>query len=238
MTVYRTKENSDRDQNDNPESDRGQRIFREQDAIHDRTGAVVRSLGGAALFNLNRLLMQWVYRVEVQGLTQLPKQAPFLLTPNHVSLLDPLAIAAVLPHHILEHTYWAGWVGIMFRNRLMRLISRATHVVPIDPHRAPMASLAFGATVLARGDNLVWFPEHERSWNGTVQPFQLGVGLLLRSQPVPAVPVRIANLQGSAAWKTMAAAAPDHGHLRRAVDSGGSGSAGQQAPLAHCRGLA
>jgi long-chain acyl-CoA synthetase len=156
------------------------------------SGTVVRGLG-AAFFNLVRLLMRWAYHVEVHGLTHLPKQPPFLLTPNHVSLLDPLAIAAVLPDHILEHTYWAGWVGIMFRNRLMGLISRATHVVPIDPLRGPLASLAIGAAVLARGGNLVWFSEGERSWNGRLQPFQLGVGELLRARPVPAVPVRIAG---------------------------------------------
>lgn len=155
-------------------------------------GAVGRSLG-AALFTLNRLLMRWAFHVEVEGLKHLPKQPPFLITPNHVSLLDPLAIAAALPDHILEHTYWAGWVGIMFRNRLMRLISHATHVVPIDPFRGPLASLAVGAAVLARGGSLVWFSEGERSWNGTLQPFQLGIGVLLRAQPVPAVPVWIAG---------------------------------------------
>lgn len=153
-------------------------------------GVGVRSLG-AALCTLNRLLMRWAYHVEVQGLKHLPKRPPFLLTPNHVSLLDPLAIAAVLPNHMLEHTYWAGWVGIMFRNSLMRLISRATHVVPIDPLRGPLASLAAGAAVLARGGSLVWFAEGERSWDGTLQPFQLGVGVLLHARPVPAVPVWI-----------------------------------------------
>ena len=81
----------------------------------------------------------------------------------------------------------------MFRNRLMRLISRATHVVPIDPLRGPLASLGVGAAVLARGGSLVWFSEGERSWNGTLQPFQLGIGVLLRAQPVPAVPVWIAG---------------------------------------------
>jgi long-chain acyl-CoA synthetase len=71
--------------------------------------------------------------------------------PNHVSLLDPLAVAAALPKDRLRRTYWGGWTGIMFTNPLMRLVSRAARVVPIDPLRGPLSSLAFGVTALDQG---------------------------------------------------------------------------------------
>ena len=41
------------------------------------------------------------------------------------------------------------------------------------------------------GDNLIWFPEGERSPSGTLQDFRAGVGLLLSHIPVPVVPVVI-----------------------------------------------
>ncbi len=119
----------------------------------------------------------------------------------------------------------------------MRLISRATHVVPIDPLRGPLASLAAGAAVLAHGGSLVWFSEGERSWNGTLQPFQLGVGVLLRARPVPAVPVWIAGTYEALPRGTRWPHSPDYGHVRRAIDSRGS-AAGQQTISAHCGGLA
>ena len=59
------------------------------------------------------------------------------------------------------------------------------------PGRAGFSSLAFGAAVLRRGQNLVWFAEGERSPTGTLQPFKLGVGMLLRYYRVPVVPVFI-----------------------------------------------
>ncbi len=67
----------------------------------------------------------------------------------------------------------------MFANAFMRLLSRLTHVVPIDPQRGVMSRLAFGAAVITRDQNLVWFPEGERFPDGQLQPFRAGIGLLL-----------------------------------------------------------
>jgi long-chain acyl-CoA synthetase len=148
---------------------------------------------GVLLLGVDRLLMRWAFRLEVRGVEHLPSQGPFVLTPNHVSFLDPLAVAAALPNQHVRHTYWGGWTGIMFTNPLMRLVSRATGVVPIDPRRGPLSSLAFGAAVLQRGHTLAWFPEGERSRDGKLQQFRPGVGLVLGAQPVPVVPVWIAG---------------------------------------------
>jgi long-chain acyl-CoA synthetase len=64
-------------------------------------------------------------------------------------------------------------------------------VVPVDPCRAGPSGLAFGATGLGRGQNLVRFAEGERSRTGSLQPFKPGVGILLGYYPVPVVPVFI-----------------------------------------------
>lgn len=155
-------------------------------------GLLERALG-ALLFPLNRLLIRRVFRLEVKGLEHLPPHGPFIVTPNHISLLDPLAVAAAAPRQHLQCTYWGGWTGIMFANPLMRLVSRAAHVVPIDPERRPLSSLAFGIAALQRGKNLVWFPEGARSQTGGLQRFRPGIGLILTVQPVPVIPVWIAG---------------------------------------------
>ncbi|HLL38133.1 MAG TPA: lysophospholipid acyltransferase family protein [Rubrobacteraceae bacterium] len=78
---------------------------------------------------------------------------------------------------MLSRTYWAGWTGWAFGNPLTRLVSRRARVVPIDPQRAGVSSLAFGAAVLARGKSLIWFPEGERSPSGELQQFRPGIAL-------------------------------------------------------------
>ena len=78
-----------------------------------------------------------------------------------------------------------------FANPLYRLVSRLSQAVPIDSHRAVFSSLAFGAAVLERQNNLVWSPEGHRSPTGKLQPFKPGLGMLLSRFPVPVVPVTI-----------------------------------------------
>ena len=109
--------------------------------------------------------------------------------PNHVSYLDSPALAAALGYHRLRQTYWGGWTGVAFRNPVMRLLSRLAQVVPIEQERSALSSLAFGAAVLKRGKNLIWFPEGGLSRTGALQPFKPGIGMLLEHFHVPVVPV-------------------------------------------------
>jgi len=141
------------------------------------------------MFVLNRALMRSPFRLRARGLENLPESGPFVLAPNHVSYLDSFALAAALDDGRLRGTHWAGWVGAAFGNPVTRLVSRLARVVPIDPSRAGTSSLAFGAAVLGRGKNLVWFPEGERSWSGELGPFKRGLGVLLEHYRVPVVPV-------------------------------------------------
>lgn len=57
-------------------------------------------------------------------------------------------------------------------------------------HQA-VSSLAVGASILQKGDRLVWFPEGRRSPDGGLQPFKSGIGLLLEHFSVPVVPLAI-----------------------------------------------
>jgi long-chain acyl-CoA synthetase len=140
---------------------------------------------------LDRVIMRGLFRLRAEGLERLPEEGPFVLTPNHVSYLDPFAVAAALGYRRLRRTYWAGWTGAAFGNPLTRTVSRLAQAVPIDPDRAGVSSLAFGAAVLERKKNLVWFPEGERSPTGKLQTFKPGIGVLLNHFRVPVVPVLI-----------------------------------------------
>ncbi|MEX2493878.1 MAG: AMP-binding protein [Nitrospirales bacterium] len=146
----------------------------------------------------NRWLMHTAYHVKAVGLEHLPREEQFILIANHVSLLDPLAIDAVLSEHRLREIYWGGWTEVMFRNVLMRGVSRLARVLPIDPQRGALSNLAVGLACLEDGHNLVWFPEGERSRNGRLQPFQTGIGLILEQHPVPVIPMWITGTY--AAW--------------------------------------
>jgi long-chain acyl-CoA synthetase len=146
---------------------------------------------GLILLAANRLLIRALFRLKVEGTERLPEGGPLVVTPNHASFLDPLAVAAALPWSRLRHTYWAGWTGIMFAGPISRWLSRATNVFPVDPDRDPFHSLVFGASILERGETLVWFPEGRRSADGSLGAFLPGIAHLLQQTGVQAVPTLI-----------------------------------------------
>jgi long-chain acyl-CoA synthetase len=168
-----------------------------EEVLDDRQKRLLRPLGtvesaaARGMFALNRAVTRGAFRLRVEATENLPKEGPFVVAPNHVSYLDAFAVAAALDWRLLRQTYWGGWVGAAFGNPVSRLISRLARVVPVDPHRAGASSLAFGAAVLGRGNNLIWFPEGERSPTGELQPFRPGLGMLLDHFRVPVVPAFI-----------------------------------------------
>jgi long-chain acyl-CoA synthetase len=88
---------------------------------------------------------------------------------------------------------WAGWAGKMHKGPVLRTVSRATGVFPVDPDRDLGRGIRLGTKVLASGRALVWFPEGRRSPDGELQTFRRGVGVLLDQNRVPVVPVYIAG---------------------------------------------
>ena len=145
----------------------------------------------ARLYEVVRWGVTRLFKLDVRGAEHLPTEGPLLITPNHVSYLDALALAAALGRSQCERMFWAGYTGVVFRNAFMRYLSRLSRTVPIDPEKGVISSMAFGAAVLDRQRGLVWFPEGRRSPDGRLLPFKPGVGLLLAHRAVPVVPAFI-----------------------------------------------
>jgi long-chain acyl-CoA synthetase len=128
------------------------------------------------------------FRVEAVHAERLT-QKQYVFIPNHSSYIDAFVLAAALPYERLVNTQWAGWSGIAFGNPIFSFLSRLARVFPIEAKQSLFASIALGVCVLRQGDNLVWFPEGERTLDGKLLPFKKGIGLLLEKKDIEVVPV-------------------------------------------------
>lgn len=144
---------------------------------------------------LDRAFFAVLGGVRGNGFEALPARPPFVIVANHRSYLDAPALVAALPAALLEQTHFAAATDAAFVNPVLRALSRLAQAVPIDPARRVVSSLALGAAVLARGRNLVWFPEGGISRNGELQAFRLGLGRILAQHDVPVVPMWIEGTQ-------------------------------------------
>jgi long-chain acyl-CoA synthetase len=150
------------------------------------------AMAGRLLHGLNALLFRLLFGLSAKGRGNLPTRGPCIVIANHVSDLDPPALAAALPAPLRRRLYWSGDVGRLFGSRLARLFCRAAHIFPVD-ERQPAQTLAMAKAALARGHILVWFPESWRSPDGRLQRFLPGIGHILKDAPVPVVPAVIAG---------------------------------------------
>jgi long-chain acyl-CoA synthetase len=152
-------------------------------------GRALRVLG-ACLLAAARLIARIALRLEVSGVERLPQRAS-LIAPNHASYLDPVVIAAALPWRRLRRTYWAGAASVMHSTPLRRLVSRATQVFAVDPVHDLTGAIRAARELLARGHDVVWFPEGRRSPTGELQPLEPGVGVLAQGTAAAVVPAAI-----------------------------------------------
>ena len=145
---------------------------------------------GLAAYGIAWLIMRLVFRLRVAGRGVLPPRGGYIVVANHVSDLDPLALAAALPYRHMRKVFWGGDAAYLFWIPLSGAFWRALHVFPVD-ERKPAEVLARATAILAAGSSLIWFPEGWRSPTGELQHFLPGIGKIVIESGRPVVPAHI-----------------------------------------------
>ena len=142
------------------------------------------------------LLIHSVYRLEKQGLENIPEEGPAVLVCNHVSFVDPLVIMAASPRPIrfvMDHR--------IFKTPVISFVFRTGKAIPIASAKQDPAMMerAFAevSRALKAGDIVVIFPEGRITDTGDLYPFRPGVTRILAADPVPVIPMALRGLWGS-----------------------------------------
>jgi long-chain acyl-CoA synthetase len=131
-----------------------------------------------------------LFRLRVEGLENLPKRGPFILSSNHQSFIDPAVTAGVLPEPIFRDSFAVGTSEIFGRG-FMRRLARWLRVVVLDPDANLVPAMRAGAFGLRQGRVLILYPEGERSIDGTPKIFKKGAAILSIHLQVPIIPLAI-----------------------------------------------
>jgi 1-acyl-sn-glycerol-3-phosphate acyltransferase len=127
-------------------------------------------------------------RMEVEGLENIPASGPFFLVGNHQSVLDPILAQGACPRPVHTFTKSTQFSGSFFRWLTTRVNGIPTRRYRIDPQVVRIALRR-----LSEGKGVGVYPEGERSWDGTLQPFRQGTIRLLLKAGVPVVPCGISG---------------------------------------------
>jgi 1-acyl-sn-glycerol-3-phosphate acyltransferase len=126
-------------------------------------------------------------RLRVFGKENLPEDGAVLIVCNHVSQADPpiLGVAA-LP----RKSYYMAKIEL-FRMPLMGRIIYGLGAFPVDRGASDRRALRLAREILARGDQLLMFPEGTRHKDGRLRPGLPGAGTLGLRPGVTVVPAAI-----------------------------------------------
>ncbi len=142
------------------------------------------------------LLIHSVYRLEKQGINNIPEEGAAMLVANHPTFIDALVIAAACrrpTRYVMDHK--------RFEAPVLNFIFRATRSIPIAPAKEDPVMLERAYDEIAKGleagDLICIFPEGRVTDTGEMYPFRGGIKRIIDRTPVPVVPIALRGLWDS-----------------------------------------
>ncbi|HEY3324487.1 MAG TPA: AMP-binding protein [Planctomycetota bacterium] len=161
-----------------------------QELLHSSLqSSVSKSLLQGAFSTTASVFMNTWLRIDCHGLENIPRSGPYILTANHCSHLDSVAIREALGRRAAD-LYVMGAKDYFFDTRLKSwFFTTFLNALPFDRDENVSESIAACKIVLERGRAILLYPEGTRSVSGELQAFKPGIGVLGLELDVPVIPV-------------------------------------------------
>jgi len=130
----------------------------------------------------HRLFFTVFYKVEVEGLENIPLDGSLILAANHASFLDPMLLSQLVPRRC--RALAGAW---LFKIKLIAWALKATDSIPAE------GSVKEAIAALGRGDAILIFPEGKcrcKAEKFAAKPHK-GVALFALKTGAPVVPIYV-----------------------------------------------
>lgn len=142
-------------------------------------------------------LFRWYFPMRISGAEHLPRTGPFLMTLNHLSIMDIPTLGGVL----IENGWHPG-VNVfsiakqeLFQGKLMGWIAPRIGMFPVYRNQIDVNAMRAVLMLLKRGYALGIAPEGTRSPTGQLMLFQPGVAKLAIQKRLLIVPIGMAGVE-------------------------------------------
>lgn len=131
------------------------------------------------------LYVKLVYRHKIYGLEHFPKGGG-IVAGNHASYLDPPLISISCPGqvHFLAR-------GSLFNFGPFGWLIRKLNTHPVTKGKENLSTIKLTVDLIMEGKKVLIFPEGTRTPDGTLQPGQAGVGMLVMRTHCQVIPVYV-----------------------------------------------
>lgn len=141
-------------------------------------------------YTLARALFRLVFLVcplHFEHTERLNRRAPYIVIANHLSWLDPMAIALICKRYEIR---FLGKKELA-ASKLTAYLMHKLHMISVERHASDMQAMRACVKVLREGRVLGVFPEGTRHQKEMMGEVESGVSLLALRSQVPIVPVYI-----------------------------------------------
>ena len=140
---------------------------------------------------LFRLLFRALARVEIEGIENVPRDAPFIIFSNHISWFDPEIVGAFIPRPI---HYMA--MDSLFRPKPLGFLLRKVGAFPVKRSSVDRRAIEEAMEILSRGGVVCIFPEggiHRLAKGERLRP---GIAFIAQCAGVDLVPMGLCGCRG------------------------------------------
>jgi long-chain acyl-CoA synthetase len=153
----------------------------------------LQQLGRSGLARAQRWFYHDVLRPRFRGQANIPSHVHYLVVANHASHLDMGLVKMALGESGKNLVALAA-ADYFFDNKVKRtFFENFTNLVPMERKGSLRKSLEWAFHLLEQGYNVLIFPEGTRSRQGTIQPFQRGLGHLVLRGKVGVLPLYLST---------------------------------------------
>lgn len=138
--------------------------------------------------NLSNFFFHIVYRFDVKGLENIPKEGKAIICPNHIHLVDSISFVIFLKRMIyimVKKELMNNKFEIWFWNKI--------GCFPVDRGKADIHALEVAEKHLSDGDLLLIFPEGTRNAITKGKKMKKGASMIAVQSKCPIIPVGISG---------------------------------------------
>lgn len=143
-----------------------------------------------SFYKIARGLLKWIfkilYRIEVEGIENIPARGRTIICANHISNLDPIVLAITCPRTI---SFMAK--KELFSNKVLARLLYALNAFPVDREGSDISAIRKSLEVLKNDKVLGIFPEGTRISKIDINSAKPGISMIGIRSKSPIVPVFI-----------------------------------------------
>jgi len=138
-------------------------------------------------------ILRLTERIQVEGRTNLPASAPFLMIANHASHLDVLVLATALPLRLRNCVFPLAAGDTFFETPPVAAFAAGMlNALPMWRKNCGHHAIeALRQRLVSEPCGYILFPEGTRSRTGQMSSFRAGVGMLVAGTAVPVIPCHL-----------------------------------------------